>query len=309
MKIDTKSDYIVMEDGARIAPHTWIPQNADIKYVVAISHGMAEYALRYERFARFLCENGIAVYAHDHRGHGQSAASEDDLGFLAEKDGFQRVVLDLRRIIQKCRGDFPAAKIILFGHSFGSFVAQSYMEQFSAEITGCILSGTAGPRLPLSIIGNRVAALVKTFKGARYRSKFLDKLSFSSYLDRIPEKDSPFAWLSRDKDEVKKYEADPLCGFLCTAGFFYDLTEGLSRTHRAKNICKIKSDLPVLLFAGTADPVGSYTKTIRALAAVYRKNGMSDITETYYDGGRHEMLNEVNYAEVQADILKWISAR
>lgn len=309
MKVDTKSDYIVMEDGARIALHTWIPHTADIGRVVVISHGMAEYALRYDRFARFLCENGIAVYAHDHRGHGQSAASQEDLGFLAEKDGLQRVVLDLRRIIQKCRGDFPKAKIILFGHSFGSFISQSYIEQFSAEIAGCILSGTAGPRLALSVSGNRVAALVTSFKGTRYRSKFLDKLSFSSYLDKIPEKDSPFAWLSRDKEAVKKYEADPLCGFLCTAGFFYDLTAGLSRIHRAKNMSKIRSDLPVLLFAGTADPVGSYTKTIRTLAAVYRKNGMTDVTETYYEDGRHEMLNELNYAEVQSDILKWISAR
>ncbi|WP_428771528.1 alpha/beta hydrolase [Treponema sp. HNW] len=309
MKIDTKSDYIVMEDGARIALHTWIPEEKKIQYVLAVSHGMAEYALRYERFARFLCAHGIAVYAHDHRGHGQSAASKEELGFLAEKDGFQRVVLDLRRIIQKCRGDFSGAKIILFGHSFGSFVAQSYMEQFSAEIAGCILSGTAGPRLPLTVIGNRLAFLVKAFKGGRYRSKFLDKLSFSSYLDRIPEKNSPFAWLSRDKDEVKKYEADPLCGFLCTAGFFYDLTDGLSRTHRAKNIRKIRRDLPVLLFAGTADPVGSYTGTIRSLANAYRKNGMSDVTETYYEEGRHEMLNELNYADVYADVLAWISAR
>ncbi|MGI5172093.1 alpha/beta hydrolase [Treponema sp. OMZ 840] len=309
MKINTKSDFVAMDDGARLALHTWIPE-IGIRYVVVISHGMAEYALRYDRFARFLAENGIAVYAHDHRGHGKTAVCEDDLGFLAEKDGFQRVVSDLRRIIQKSRLDFPQAKIILFGHSFGSFVAQSFIEQFSNEIDACILSGTAGPRLALSIAGNRIAAAVKCFKGSRYRSKFLDKLSFSSYLDRIPEseKNSPFAWLSRDKDQVKKYEADPLCGFLCTAGFFYDLTAGLSRIHRKKNMAGIRGDLPVFLFAGTADPVGGYTKTIRALAAVYRKNGIQDVSEKYYEDGRHEMLNELNYDEVYADIFSWITS-
>ena len=301
-----KSNFIVTDDGVRIALHTRLPENKTPEYVLVISHGMAEHALRYERFARFLCEHGIGVYAHDQRGHGKTAASETDLGFLAEKDGFRRAVLDVRAVVQKCRSDFPQAKIVLFGHSFGSFVAQSYIEQFSEEIQSCILSGTAGPRPVLSFIGNRTAALVKRCRGAHYRSRFLDRASFSSYLNGIPDKDSRFAWLSRDKKEVQKYENDPLCGFLCTAGFFYDLTAGLCRIHRKKNIAQIKKDLPVLLFAGSADPVGSYTKTIRVLASLYRKNGMSSVSEKYYEGGRHEMLNEINYAAVQNDLLEWI---
>ena len=311
-KDDAKTVFIdtSASDGVQIALHMWLPAGSQagspVKTAVVLSHGMAEHAMRYEGFARFLCENGIAFYAHDHRGHGQTAKNADELGFLAEKDGFQAVVLDLRSVVERCRSDLPNAKIILLGHSFGSFVAQSFIEQFGNEVDGCILSGTAGPRRLLSAAGNRMASLVKLFKGAHYRSKFLDRASFSSYLDKIPNAKSPFAWLSRDDEQVALYEKDPLCGFLCTAGFFYDLTAGLCRIHREKNMKRIPKTLPVLFFAGTGDPVGGYTKTIRALADRYRKNGMTDVSEIYYEGGRHEMLNETNSVQVQDDILEWI---
>ena len=144
-KDDAKTVFIdtSASDGVQIALHMWLPAGSQagspVKTAVVLSHGMAEHAMRYEGFARFLCENGIAFYAHDHRGHGQTAKNADELGFLAEKDGFQAVVLDLRSVVERCRSDLPNAKIILLGHSFGSFVAQSFIEQFGSEVDGCIL--------------------------------------------------------------------------------------------------------------------------------------------------------------------------
>jgi alpha-beta hydrolase superfamily lysophospholipase len=40
----------------------------------------------------------------------------------------------------------------------------------------------------------------------------------------------------------------------------------------------------------------------------YQKAGVCDISFDFYDGGRHEMLNEINRAEVQRNLLTWISA-
>ncbi|MFI3258107.1 MAG: alpha/beta fold hydrolase, partial [Spirochaetales bacterium] len=218
--------------------YTWIPKGLLKKaptYVVCINHGMAEHALRYDNFAQFLCEKNIAVYAHDQRGHGKTATTESELGFLADANGFQHATEDLRCVLQTARNDFPKAKIILLGHSFGSFVSQSFIEQFGDETDACILSGTAGPRLALTIPGSVIAAIIKKIKGSRYRSKFLDKLTFGSYLNKIPKPCADFAWLSSDAQAVKAYEEDPLCGFLCTAGFFYDITSGLTRIHLQKN--------------------------------------------------------------------------
>ena len=57
-------------DGDEIFCYRWGPP-ADVtpKAVVQVEHGAAEHALRYERLARVLNEQGYVVYADDHRGH------------------------------------------------------------------------------------------------------------------------------------------------------------------------------------------------------------------------------------------------
>ena len=85
MTIDSSS--FVASDGTEIAVHRWLPDTAPRlsadtapKAIVQISHGMAEYAMRYDRFARALVSHGYAVYAADHRGHGQTAGTLAKLG-------------------------------------------------------------------------------------------------------------------------------------------------------------------------------------------------------------------------------------
>ena len=50
----------------------WLPEG-EPKAVVQLVHGICEYALRYDPFARFLTQNGFAVAGHDHLGHGLTA--------------------------------------------------------------------------------------------------------------------------------------------------------------------------------------------------------------------------------------------
>ena len=54
------------------------------KAVVQIAHGIAEHADRYTDFMRFLADNGFAVAADDHLGHGKSI-EKDDAEEAAEK--------------------------------------------------------------------------------------------------------------------------------------------------------------------------------------------------------------------------------
>lgn len=56
------------EDGIEIFVYKWLPEDIEIRGIVQISHGMAEAAERYERFAKVLTDNGYIVYANDHRG-------------------------------------------------------------------------------------------------------------------------------------------------------------------------------------------------------------------------------------------------
>lgn len=311
MTIDSSS--FVASDGTEIAVHRWLPDTAPRlsadtapKAIVQISHGMAEYAMRYDRFARDLVSHGYAVYAADHRGHGQTAGTLAKLGWLADKNGFERVMDDQAEISRMIEGRHPGAGIILFGHSFGSFVAQMYIERHGELLRGCVLSGTRGPDPALVFGGRAMARLVAALVGKKTRSPFLTKLSFGACSARIPEAQSPNAWLSRDVEEVEKYDASPWSGFTCTAGFYRDMLDGLSAIHAPKAFTSIPKELPVLIVSGTEDPIGKYGQTVRRLYDAYLKNGMDSVRLLFNEGGRHESLNETNRDEITAKIIDWM---
>lgn len=300
---------ITMTDGAQNVLHCWIPEG-EARAVVLLSHGMAEHASRYAAFAEFLCGYGIALYAEDHRGHGETAllaakAGTGKLGYLADKDGFFRVADDIHEEALLLRGRYPDKKLFLFGHSFGSFISQCFIEKYGTDIDGVVLCGTAGPRRATSAFARAMAQLMGVC-GRKTVLPLMDKLVFGSYNARIRPQRTPVDWVSSDPASVDAYVADPWCGFTCTVGFFQDMFSGLCFIHARKNLARIPAALPVLLIAGTDDPVGSYGRTVQALADVYRSNGIADVQLKLYDGDRHELLNERDRAQVQDDVLAWL---
>ncbi len=298
--------YCQMSDGERIAVHAWKPAKTPTA-IILISHGMAEYAMRYERFAEEAIKAGYAVFAADHRGHGITAGALDKLGHLADKNGFFRVMEDQFELTGEIKKRLPGLPLVLYGHSFGSFIAQLYIERHGSELAGCILTGTRGPDPAIVLSGMLVARAVTLFSNPRKPSHFLTKMSFGTCNERIPDATSPNAWISRDAEEVDKYDASPWTGFVCTSGFYRDLTWGLSAIHRKREIDKIPKDLPVYLLTGEDDPISKYGKTVRLLEKLYRSSGMKRVTSKYYPGGRHELLNDTNRAEVTSDMIGWIS--
>ncbi len=296
---------ITMSDGNVNFFHCWTPDscsdNDGVKCVVLLSHGMVEYAFRYDHLAKFFNENGIAFYGEDHRGHGKTAQRALSLGtgmfgFLAEKDGFFRVVDDIKEEVDFLRKLYPGKKLFLFAHSFGSFIGQCFIEKYGSSIDGIVLSGTAGPRFIVSF-GKFFATVVKNFAGARHVSKFIEKLSFSGY---------PDDWLSRDIDILQKYKSDPWCTFPCTVGFYCDMFEGLCYIHKKSCMKSIIKQIPVLLLSGTKDPVGSNGKTVQKLYSIYNSNGMENVQLKLVEDGRHELVNDICRDEIMSFVLEWI---
>lgn len=294
-------------DGTALALHRWIPDETPV-CVIQLAHGMTEYAMRYDRFARDAVGAGFAVYAPDMRGHGETAGSLDRLGHLADRHGFERVVEDHHELTTYIDKSHPGIPVVLFGQSFGSFIAQRYIELYGDRLAGCIIAGSRGPDPLLVRGGSIVAALVAFFRGGRTRSPFLDKLTFGTYNARIPDAHSARAWLSRDGKEVELYDATPWAGFVCTSRFYCDMLHGLSLIHTKRAIAGIPEGLHVLVASGTDDPVSSYGKTVAHLADLYRTRGMRNVRLVLYPGARHELLNETNRAGVTADILGWIQS-
>ena len=118
-----------------------------------------------------------------------------------------------------------------------------------------------------------------------------------------------FDWLSRDDKEVQKYIEDPFCGVLFTCGFFYDFIKGLQEIENPKNLKKVPLDLPIYIMSGDKDPVGKNGKGVLNLKNRYKKLGVKNLSCRLYEGGRHEMLNEINKEEVMNDTLAWLNER
>ena len=299
--------YQTMSDGASLAVYKWLPEQHP-KAVLHIVHGMAEHALRYDDFAKTASARGFAVVAADHRGHGKTGAKSGLMGYLADEDGFSRIVEDQKEINAEIQKAYPALPIVIIGHSFGSFVTQEYIERHGATVTAAALIGSAGPNPSVSIAA-LLANLNCALKGRKSIATFMNRLVFGSYNNRIKNPHTAFDWLSRDEREVKKYIDDEYCGFVCTAGFFQDFMRGLKRLHTQEALKGIPNGLPVLITAGSDDPVSNGGKTLKTLYRMYQDMGMRDVTLKLYENGRHEILNETNKAEVKADILDWVAQR
>ena len=64
--------------------------------------------------------------------------------------------------------------------------------------------------------------------------------------------------------------------------------------------------MPLLILSGDRDPVGENSKGVRRVYKRYDAAGAADITLGFYEGARHEILNETNREEVYGDILQWL---
>lgn len=309
-----KTDAITvkMDDGANICVHRWIP-DGEVRGVVQFFHGMVEHAMRYDRLGSILVENGFALIADDHRGHGQTARdaewnSNGCFGYLADEDGFERVVQDEFAITRRIKEEFPGKKIFIFGHSFGSIVAQAYIEENATDISGCIISGTIGKRSTSAFFGSLIAEISRKVHGKYHISGTINKMTFGAYNKRIPSPTSKNDWLTRDKMIVQLYDGDLWCGFVPTVSFFCDLFRGVRRVVKKRAISSILATLPVFFIYGEEDPTGRYGKGPKKLCEMYKKAGMTNVKEKMYPGARHELLNELCREEVEKDVLDYLKS-
>lgn len=292
-------------DGVEIFVYAWLPAG-EIRAAIQIAHGMAEHAGRYARVAEALNAQGFAVYASDHRGHGQTASDEQDLGYFADQNGWNKVLGDLHQLSGVIKKRHPGVPFALFGHSMGSFLSQHFLSAFPGEVDAAVLSGSNGKAGALAAVGEVAAKLERARLGARGKSKLLQHMSFGAFNKQFAPTRTPYDWLSRDVAEVDTYIADPRCGFDVSTQLWIDLLGGMRLALTDKALGRIPKSLPIYIFSGAKDPVSNQGKGVEALAELYRKLGMEKLSFRRYDEGRHEMLNEINRDEVTADLIAFL---
>ena len=297
-------NYLSADGKTQVAAYVWEPADKQAKGIIQLAHGMCEYVERYDVWARRFVEAGYIFCGNDHLGHGQTAKSPEDLGYTARRGGADCLVEDLHTLNRLMAKEYPALPIVLYGHSMGSFAARVYITRYGEELAAALISGTAGPGQPTGLALKLVHALAAT-KGVRHRSPFITALAFGSYNKQFKQEQDVLSWLTRDKDVRDRYRNDPFCSFVFTAGGYdtlFTLLGGVSRKAWAKSVPKT---LPVLLFSGDMDPVGGYGKGVEKVYDRMKAAGCN-VRLKLYDGGRHEMHNELNRDEVFADILSYL---
>jgi alpha-beta hydrolase superfamily lysophospholipase len=279
-------------DGVAVFTRRWQPEG-DVLGTVQIAHGMGEHSARYARLAEALTGAGWAVYANDHRGHGRTALGTDGdgpsdaLGALGE-GGWDGLVGDVGTLGGRIGQEQPEVPHVLLGHSMGSFAAQQYVLDHSRMIDGLVLSGTTAVDVAATVMdpeaGTDLSALNAAFEPAR----------------------TEFDWLSRDEAEVDAYVADPWCGFGLDATSTRGLIDAAARLADADALADIRSDLPVYVVAGSADPLNLELALLDLLVQRYRDAGLTDITTDYHEGARHEVFNETTRDVITANLLGWL---
>lgn len=282
----------------------WVPEGTPL-CIVQIVHGMAEHVGRYDEFATFLTDRNIMVVGADHLGHGLSMG-ENPPGYFCEQQPDRVLVEDVRNLKNIIRKEYIDIPYIMFGHSMGSFITRNFIHTYSSEIDGVILSGTGMlPKALLTVMKALVNVLILA-KGSRYKSAFADKIAFGGYRDRIDNPQTDYDWLSTDREKVKEYLQDSLCGFTFTLNGFKGLAGLLSGLYDREKIATIEKNFPMYFIYGDQDPVGDYGKSAYKSCCVYTDAGMNRVTCKVYPGKRHELLHEDIREKVMEEIYAWI---
>ena len=290
--------------GGKLHGCRWTP-DGEVKAIVQFVHGIAEYVERYDDFANFLNSKGILVVAEDHMGHGKSICDATPMGCFA--GGWHTAVKDTYRLLKNTMEEFPGVPYILFGHSMGSFMARTILAKYpDSGITAAVICGSAW--MPGAVIGagKAVATMVCKKDGEQKPSPLLQNIMFGSYNKKIEHPRTACDWLTRDNKIVDDYVADPLCGFIPSAGLVRAMMDGLQYIQNGKNLDSMKKDLPVFFIAGGDDPVGGYGAGVRQAVEEFLKHGMEQVDVKIYPLCRHEIHNEINRQEVYEDVASWI---
>jgi alpha-beta hydrolase superfamily lysophospholipase len=187
------------------------------------------------------------------------------------------------------RAEHPGVPLVLLGHSMGSFAVQQYLLEHSADVDAAVLTGTG---------------LLDVLEPAMDLDGPMELAAFNAPF--APAR-TDFDWLSRDDAQVDAYVADPACGFGLDAGASRAMFTGARGLADAQRMAGIRSDLPLYIGVGEADPVNGQMTLVHALVERYEAAGLTDVTLRAYPGARHEVFNETNRDEVEADLLGWLA--
>ncbi len=286
----------------------YIP-DGEIRGAFQVVHGMTDHIARYDRIMSDMCERGYLCFGYDHLGHGNTARDESELGYFAERDGWDIVCRDVgifsEAVLSEYSPEGERLPYYLLGHSMGSFIVRLAAERY-VRPDKLIIMGTSGNN-PIMAAGLAAARLCKALCGEKKYSPLLNSLAFGSYNKKFGggTESDPSPWLNSIAAEREKYYADPFCTFKFTNSAMCDLVLLNKNCNRAEWYKNIPAELPILLVAGEMDPVGNYGEGVRQVCVDLNDTGHK-VSCIIYPDARHEILNDCCYEQVKTDIIEFL---
>lgn len=301
---------VLSSDGQHeLAGRVYLPHGTPRGYFHVV-HGMTEHIARYDAFMRQMADDGYICFGYDHLGHGHTARSPEEWGFVAHKQGWTYLCRDVGLFAAAVKAAYPAPAgetypYILMGHSMGSFIVRCAVGYFGVAPDRLVIMGTGGPN-PAAGVGLAVIRVIKAFRGDKHISNVVDKLAFGSYNDRCKAENDSRAWLTTDRKVRRVYDADPMCTFRFTVSAMQDLVT-LNKWANARAWFRgMDRRLPILLVSGTDDPVGNYGTGVKTVYDKLKAQGCNAKMHLY-EGARHEILNDACREQVISDIRAFLS--
>ena len=268
------------------------------KGIVQIIHGMQESMKTYFDFVKFLNQHGYAVVGLDLRAHGKTAGDLSQIGVCRETL-FKNIVQDqifLSKMI-KSKSSLP---LYVFGHSYGSFILQRYIQLYSGY-EKVILCGSSYMKKPLIRFGKFMAGLFCAFGGAHKKAHLIENMSFNSYQKKF----KTGSWITSDEEEAKKFYDDEMNALPFENAFYKDMFSNQLKLYSVKELAKIDTHKPIFIISGEDDPIGDYSKSVKKLYDLYYDLGLN-VQMKLYAGLRHGLVQETKKDEVMQDVLRFI---
>lgn len=278
----------------------------DPKGVVVAVHDAGDHGKRWQDFAAFLNANGYYVVAPDLRGHGRTAGGYDKRGEV-EGDSFFDSVDDLHRLTSYALATYRLP-LVMVGMGYGGMLAVAYIQQYGDTLSGLVLLSPTATGGFSALLGNIATSTTIGFIDAKNPATLLNRYRYKRYEQPFLAEKNRFAWISRDKEEVRAYVNDAYCGaqFAFSLGFEQARCRGLLKIGMSNRMRKVPDDLPILLLVGDDDPVCMYGLAVDKLHKSLLRAGNNRSYLKTYRHARHDLLHETNRDQVFVDVLTFI---
>lgn len=306
--MDTK--WIASADGRSTLYTLFSRPEGEIRAALHLIHGFAEHIGRYGDLIQFFREHGILVFGNDHIGHGKSAAKPEELSDFGSFEALEPLLQDEISLAQDVKNTLPEGiPLFLLGHSMGSLMARALLYRAPSLYGKAVIMGTGDLPPVMTAVFAGILNVYKVLGKGHRKSPLLNQLAIGRNNQKFKPARTSCDWLSRDRENVDRYMADPLSGNPGSVHTFYVMNQLMKEIRRPENLKRMRSDLPVLFTAGAEDAFGEFGNGPRRVAELFRQAGMRSVDEKYYPAARHEILNESCAAEVRADLLRFYLAQ